>query len=198
MNIDAHHRRKIRSALRHVNVERCSNLANFGEDWVRLYANLAKRHKMSAFSDFPRSSLLNQLAVPGLVAYRAEYLGHTVGAVLCFIQGEIAYYHLGAYSDEGYRLGASFALFDEILRSLRTEGVRWLSLGAGAGTETAIKDGLTRFKHGWTSETRTVYLCGRIYNILAYEELVKARGIARGTYFPLYRQGETVREPERE
>ncbi len=198
LKIDAHHRRNVRRALRHVNVERCPDTANFGDDWVRLYANLATRHKMSAFSNFPESSLLDLLAVPGIVVYRAECLGHTVGAVLCFIQGEVAYYHLGAYSDEGYRLGAAFALFDQMLRSLRGDGLRWLSLGAGAGTDAAMTDGLTRFKKGWANETRTVYLCGRIYNRLAYDELVKARGIARGNYFPLYRQGETVSTSERE
>jgi hypothetical protein len=64
-------------------------------------------------------------------------------------------------------------------------GVRWMALGAGAGTENDGSDGLTRFKRGWATETRTVYLCGRIFQQSTYAALVGAQ--ASTSFFPAYR-----------
>src|SRR5262249_40272003 len=100
------------------------------------------------------------------------------------------YYHLGAYSDAGYHLRASYALMRAAIDRFADEGLQWLSLGAGAGARGDTTDGLTRFKQGWANGTRPVYLCGRIFDRERYHALVRARGITRSDYFPAYRSGE--------
>jgi hypothetical protein len=82
-------------------------------------------------------------------------------------------------SEKGYKLGASFALFQTAIEYFRND-LRWLNLGAGVDEE----DGLTRFKRGWTSETRPAYLCGKILNREVYRELA----IAGNDFFPAYRR----------
>jgi hypothetical protein len=110
-----------------------------------------------------------------------------------FVSGSVAYYHLGAYTDLGYELHASFALFWRAIELFKAEGLRWLNLGAGAGVgNNNPTDGLSRFKRGWSTGTRPTYLCRRIFDRVRYEQLVKSKGIQDTVYFPAYRTGEFV------
>jgi hypothetical protein len=109
-----------------------------------------------------------------------------------FVSAGVGYYHLGAYSDIGYEQRASFALFWRAIEVFRAAGLRWLDLGAGAGLANGAQDGLSRFKRGWSTTTRTAYLCGRILDHTRYSELVTAKGVASTDYFPAYRKGEFV------
>ena len=126
--------------------------------------------------------------MPGLVAFRAEAGGATVGMLLWFVQGDVAYYHLGAYDEAGYARNASFALF---WRSIEwfTGRVRWLDLGAGAGLGDG-SGGLDRFKAGWATGTRTAYLCRHVFRPDRYDAIARAAGTPDAAYFPSYRAGE--------
>jgi hypothetical protein len=84
---------------------------------------------------------------------------------------------------------ASFALFWSAIHYFK-DRVEWLNLGAGAGLKDNSADGLTRFKAGWSTGTRTAYFCGKILDGEKYAELVRAQGIGSTSYFPAYRQGE--------
>ena len=185
--IAPHHARNIRKAR--VEVELCPQPADFADDWLKLYANLVNRHAIQGMAAFSPTSLAAQLRVPGIVMFRAVMNAETVGIVVWYTQGEVGYYHLAAYTDEGYQNGASFALFAQAITYFKTR-LRWLNLGAGAGLTSNGSDGLTRFKSGWASGTRTAYLCGCIFDHAAYEALVQARGIEGEGFFPLYRKGE--------
>ena len=51
-------------------------------------------------------------------------------------------------------------------------------------------DGLSRFKEGWSSDTRTAYFCGHIFDRDRYAELTSDINISETDYFPAYRKGE--------
>ena len=85
----------------------------------------------------------------------------------------------------GYELGAAYALLWSAIEYFQERGIRWLSLGAGAGADGRESTGLTLFKRGWSTETRPVYLCGRIIDRLRYSELSATVGST--DYFPAYR-----------
>jgi hypothetical protein len=187
--VSKHHARNSRKAFQNVEVERCENPAQFANDWVNLYANLVRRHNIKAMSAFSRESLVKQLHVPGIVMFRAVHRQTTVGMIIWYVQGEVGYYHLAAYSDQGYKLRASFALFWRVIEYFATR-LRWLNLGAGAGIRSDGKDGLTRFKSGWATGTQTAYFCGRIFDHARYTEIAKAKGVSGNDYFPIYRKGE--------
>jgi hypothetical protein len=182
-----HHRRNLRKALGAVAVELVDQPAELGDEWVRLYHQLIARHEISGLAAFSPAALARQLQVPGMVALRASRGDETVGVTLWCVQGEVGYYHLGAYSEEGYRWRASFALFWRAIESFAERGLRWLSLGAGAGLEANPADGLSRFKRGWATGTRTVYLCGRVYDSERYAALTAANGTQGASFFPAYR-----------
>jgi Acetyltransferase (GNAT) domain len=186
---DQHHR-NIKKALQRVCVERCSKPGEHLDEWVGLYTNLIRRYQITGIAAFSRDAFARQLDVPGIVAFRARNEGITVGMLLWYIQGNVGYYHLGAYSEFGYELRASFGLFSFAIEHFAAHGLRWLNLGAGAGVKGDSTDGLSRFKRGWSSGTRTVYFCGRIFNHVRYEEIVKATGLGITKYFPAYRRGE--------
>ncbi len=190
--VHAHHQRNARKALETVSVERCEEAASCVEDWNNLYANLVARHNIRGIARFSNSSFAQQLRVPGAVMLRATHDGQTVGITWWFVSGGVGYYHLGAYSESGYELGASFALFWRAIELLKAEGLRWLDLGAGAGLGNDATDGLSRFKRGWSNGTRMAYLCGRVFDRARYEQIAKAKGIQATEYFPAYRQGEFV------
>ena len=121
--------------------------------------------------------------------FRATHRGVTVGIILWYSHGEVAYYHLGAYSDAGYLHGASFALFQSAIAYF-SQRAAWLNLGAGAGARSDGRDGLTRFKSGWATGTRTAWLCGRVFNRRLYESLASPHQGRQRSYFPAYRAGE--------
>lgn len=183
-----HHQRNLRRARLAVEVEVCPRPAEHLDAWVALYATLSRRHGIRGAAAFSRASFAEQLAVPGVVALRALHGGATVGMTLWYEHGEVAYYHLGAYSDVGYAHGAAFAIFATALDHFRGR-VAWLALGAGAGVTGNDEDGLTRFKRGWATGTRTAYFCGRVLDRVAYDALVASRVAAAGSpnYFPAYR-----------
>jgi hypothetical protein len=193
--VHPHHRRHARVALQRLSVECCPAPVPWREEWIALYANLIQRHHIKGLAAFSRSSLLLQLGVPGLAAFRAIHERETVGMALWYVHGPIAYYHLAAYSDIGYQLRASFALFWNALEHFVASGVRWLNLGAGAGLASRSDDGLSRFKRGWATGTRTAYLCGRIFSPAEYRRLSLVRGEGGTGYFPAYRAGEFVSLP---
>ncbi|MEM7130463.1 MAG: hypothetical protein AAF702_29325 [Chloroflexota bacterium] len=66
-------------------------------------------------------------------------------------------------------------------------GLKYISLGAGAGTSKNGEDGLTGFKSGWANGQRTTYLCSRIFNQTAYQVLAIGRDINTSNFFPTYR-----------
>ncbi len=181
-----HHRQYARRGLRNVKVEVVADPGSLLDDWVDLYGGLVARHGIVGISAFSRSSFRAQLAVPGLVAFRAIAGDEVAGAALWYCDHDIAYWHLAAYSELGYRLDASYALLAFALEHFARPGeVRLASLGAGAGVDTAGA-GLDRFKAGWATGTRTAHFCGRILDHERYAALASPRS-GEGGFFPAYR-----------
>ncbi|MBI5590642.1 MAG: GNAT family N-acetyltransferase [Deltaproteobacteria bacterium] len=185
--VDMHHRRNARWSGRHVHVERVENPLKVLEEWISLYDMLIARHCIRGIACFSRESFTRQFQIPGLVVFRAVVGNETVGMAMFYIHGNTGFYHLGAYSSDGYRFKASFALFWEAIARFRQEGMDFLDLGGGAGAFSDGCDGLNRFKRGWATGTRPAYLCGRVLNGRIYARLSEGRFTA---YFPAYRQGE--------
>lgn len=188
--VSDHHLRNVRKSLRTLSIERWEKPTELIDEWVGLYSRLIKRHNIHGISKFSRKAFTKQFAVPGLVVFRALYNGQTVGMLMWYIQGEVGYYHLGAHSELGYELRASFGLFWTALEYFSSKGFRWLDLGGSVGTKENAQDGLSRFKRGWATDCRPVYFCGRIFHRDAYFKILEAKGIREANYFPAYRVGE--------
>ena len=185
-----HHLRELRRAEKRVDTEICKNKNMWLDDWNSLYRQLIRRHNIRGLAVFSASSFERQFSVPGFIAYRACRNNQTVGMVIWYVCGKFAYHHLGAYSDAGYRHGASYALMASVLRDLARIGVRWVNLGAAAGVLDKAKDGLALFKSGWATDRRSTYFCGKILDHDRYQALIKATGTQQTDYFPAYREGE--------
>jgi len=186
--VSRHHRRELaRAAGRRVEVHVCDEDPRWTVEWCRLYANLVARHDIRGPAAFPPESLAAQLAVPGASLVRAECEGEVVAMSAWYAVGDVAVYHLSASSDIGYELGASYALMYEALEFFRAGGAHWAHLGAGAGARPdRTDDGLTRFKLGWATGSRTAWLCGRVLDRDAYARLTPDDA---GDWFPAYRAG---------
>lgn len=188
--VSAHHQRNAQKALMAVRVEVDTEPVHRLSEWALLYEILIERHQIRGISRFSPAAFEIQLRTPGIVAFRAVQDSMTVGMLLWYVQGDIGYYHLGAYTPQGYSSHASFALFWTLLEYFSSRGLRWLSLGAGAGTHSDGSDGLTRFKRGWSTGTRTAYFCGRIFDREKYQQITSLGGVQDTRYFPAYRAGE--------
>jgi hypothetical protein len=184
-----HHRYYARRASSTVAVEPCPSPDRFAEEWIRLYTELIRRRGLMGIKAFSPEALSEQLRVPGIVMFRALDRGHPVGMHLWYAQGPVAYSHLTAMTDAGYRLGASYALYSFAIDWFRSR-VLWLDLGAGSGTTQNPDDGLSRFKRGWSTGTRPTYFCTRVYDRAEYSRILRARGKPATAHFPAYRQGE--------
>jgi len=187
--VSRHHRYYSRRALASLGVERCDQPLEFLDDWLDLHAHLVKRHRLTGIKAFSRRAFEMQLSVPGMVMLRAIHEGRTVGAHLWYVQGDVACSHLAASNGRGYELMAPYALHWFALETFAGQA-RWLNFTGAAGLDRRATDGLTRFKRGWSTETRTTYFCGRIFNQRSYDEALAARRLSASDYFPAYRNGE--------
>lgn len=189
-SITSHHRRYAKKGLRELVIERTTDPTIWTPEWVDLYGHLIARHGITGISAFSPRCLAKQLAVPGVHAFRTSQGSTVVGMVLWYVRGNVGYYHLGAYSPAGYELRASFPLFWSAIEYFAESGLHWLDLGAGAGASNDGKDGLSSFKKGWSSGTKTAYLCGHIFDQHTYNKLLTCPPRKGTNYFPAYRLGE--------
>lgn len=186
-----HHRYYARKSLKYIHIERCQYPTQLINEWVNLYAVLTQRHNLRGIKALSRAAFAKQLTVPGIVMFRAISGGATVGAHLWYTQGEVAYSHLAAFSPLGYDLMASYALYWSAIEYF-ADKVRWLDLGADAGINSNSNDGLSQFKRGWSTGTRTAFFLGRIFNLKRYWEIARKKGVSDTDYFPAYRKGEFI------
>ncbi len=183
--VSQHHQRNARRAARSVRVEPIADPAGQLNGWLELYDQLVDRHAIDGIARFSRGSFEAQFTVPGLHVLSAVGPDGIVGMILWMVDSDVAHYHLAAYSEQGYQLKASALLFWKSLEYLAARGVRYAALGSGAGVHEA-GEGLSRFKRGWSTETRPAWFCGRIHHADHYARLAAGRASA-GHYFPLYR-----------
>ena len=188
--ISKHHWRNIKKAKKKIFVEKCESSKLICDDWIKLYKHLIKAHNITGIPAFSERALAKQLEVPGAQIFRGINEGETIAVLVWYIIKNVAYYHLGASSDRGYRLNASFALFWKSIEYFSSLGLEWINLGAGAGANANGISGLARFKKGWSSGTTPVYFCGRIFNAEQYNNILKQKNMGSGKYFPAYRKGE--------
>jgi hypothetical protein len=190
--LPSHHRRHLRRASSSVDVELCADPVEHLDDWVGLYSRTLARPSVTNMAAFSRAAFAKQLRLPNLIAVRAVQSGTTVSMALWLMQGENAYYHLGASSDRGYSVSASYAVFAASLQELEKRGARFVNLGGAAGNA-GPEDGLHRFKSGWTNASMPAYLCGRILDPPAYSELSERITNSTG-WFPAYRSQRGILE----
>jgi hypothetical protein len=187
--VSKHHQYYARKALEEVNVERCNDPARMLNEWSTLYDALVRRHQLSGIKAFSRAAFGKQLNVPGIVMLRATHEGESVAAHLWYVQNDVAFSHLAASSDHGYKAMAAYALSWWALEYF-ADKVRWIDWGAGAGLNPKAIDGLSRFKRGWSNDTRMAFLCGQILDRSRYQEIARIKGHAGSCYFPAYREDE--------
>jgi hypothetical protein len=184
----AHHVYYARRALRSLKVS-IIPLEDYLDDWSTLYATLVARHAIAEGRRFSRASIARQARVPGLVTFAARKDDAIVGMSLWFVQNAVAYNHLAAMNEEGYALGASYALYARAIDFFLPQ-VKWIDLGGAAGLTPESDDGLAKFKRGWANGTRPAYFCGRICDREAYESLASFNESQESSFFPSYRSEE--------
>ena len=190
--VNKSHRSHAIRALRTVNVEVCDNPIQYLDDWIRLYATLADRHSISGPRRFSTEALEWQLAIPGMVMFRASVDNQTVGLDLWYVQGDVAQGHLTAVNEIGYKHRASYASKWTLLQYFG-DRVRWINLGAGRLSDAS--DGLSYFKQGFSTGTKQAWICERILQPEIYARLVHEKCTPMTHlpgYFPAYRAGELV------
>ena len=188
--VNKHNHRYAKKAIKSLIIDRAERPADLSDVWVELYNNLINRHEIKGISAFSEKTLRRQLDIPGTVAFYAKHEEEIVGITLWYLQDNVAYYHLGAYSDKGYDMRASYGIFWQAIEYFRAIEISWLDIGAGAGAKNDGSDGLSRFKKGWSTGTRTAYLCGHIFDKDNYLEMTKINNTFDTSYFPAYRLGE--------
>jgi len=183
------HRRSARRALKNLEVEVVVPTKSGLGDWAHLYEELVKRHQINGIRAFSRQSFEKQMSIPGTIYFQVTHQGRVVGGNIYYLEGEVAYAHLSAFSEEGYRLGAPYAVKWFALQHL-SQLVHWVNFGGSTGSNQEHLTGLDYFKMGWSSQTGKSYFCGKILGEQKYKELVLRKQVGETNWFPAYRLGE--------
>lgn len=180
-----HHAYQIRRALRVVRVGPIDlQLENVA--WRKLYANLVRRRRLHGLHAFPDSyhEALSRLA--GVTAIGAWVEGELVSCSVWIRYGDHVNSHLGASAEEGYAIGAAYAVYDASLRYFADAKV--VNLGGGAGLTDSWRSGLGQFKRGFANGTAQSYMCRTVLSRAIYDALVHRLGRrVESAFFPAYR-----------
>jgi len=186
-SISKNKRRNARRALRELDVQLQVAPDVDLDEWVKLYECLIERHQITGIRAFSKRSFEKQVAIPNTHYFRVLHQGEPVGGNLYYLQGDQAYAHLSAFTEEGYQLGAPYAVKWAALQHL-AKLTRWVNFGGSTASEGDAPDGLDKFKQGWSNTTAKSYLCGKILNPQIYQQLASDKDA--GGWFPAYRAGD--------
>ncbi len=190
--ISSHHRIRARRAFRELECDIPPCPLDHLDEWVGLYAHLVRRHNITGMRRFSVEAFRRMLVLPGTVLMRALRDGVIVGARMILIQGHVAHAHLAAFTETGYRLGASYLLNRAALDAFRGKA-RFINWGGGPGLAEADKSSLAHYKQGWATNQYTAHFLGAILDREAYTRLAGGEQ-ASSSYFPIYRDGEFGRD----
>jgi hypothetical protein len=192
--ISTHHRREARRALRKMSVQVHQNAPEFLDTWMSLHAHLVSRHGVKGIAAFSRASFAEQFATPGISLFSASFAGEPVAATVVFVQNDVVHGHIITANDIGYQQGAFYALIWSVIEHF-SGSARWYNLMGVPGGKDAGNDRIRAYKEGWTMETRTAWLCGRILDRQKYAAIARGTGTSGANYFPSYRNGEMTKNP---
>lgn len=178
-----HHRYEVSRALRHCAVQ-AVELTQHMDKWIGLYRTLVRRRHVTGLANFGDDYFAALAELDGLVATAALHKGEIVGMHLWLVYEKWVYSHLGASSEAGYRVGASYALYDDVIN--RFQNTHCIDFGGAPGTTDNAQDGLARFKRGFANTSAVSYLCGKILDPDTYYALCPP-GRDAGSFFPAYR-----------
>lgn len=179
---ESHHRYEVKRARAQCEV-REAELQALLPEWIRLYAGLIKRHGVTGLQRFSVDYFTRLAAMPALRCHTALQSEKVLAMHLWIEHQGVLYSHLAASSDEGYTARAGYALNDFALERFRSAVA--IDFGGGAASADDPRDGLARFKWGFSNETRIFHLCGQILDAPAYEAMCAGRPATN--YFPAYR-----------
>jgi len=184
------HRRAVRRATQFLDVDIEGAPAGRLDDWARLTDGPGDVGAGTVSIDLSREALERQLSVPGSVGLTAVAEDGPVAFALVYVGGDDAHLHTLATSRRGEELGARFALIGAAVEDMAGRGLRSLDLGtvsAGVDADTEGATASVAFMDGWTELLRPSYLCGRVVDRLAYDELAASVGTTGSAVFPAYR-----------
>ncbi len=181
-HVNKHHRYEIKKSRRFCTVEIVSLKDNI-DTWNTIYGELIKKHGITGYSKFSPEYFRALAEMGGLTTLLARVDGQPVAMSLWLQGGGIAYYHLSAATDQGYRTNAMYLLVDAALEHFRA--VPLIHFGGAAGFSDSDDSGLARFKRGFANHAVTAHLCGSILDRQAYAALAAAK--PPSDFFPAYR-----------
>lgn len=183
-------RRTALRALKNLTVEVHWQPATHLDTWMRLYAELVRRHQIGPRRLVPRESMRRLFEMRDVVLMLALRQGEPVGGTVAVAQGDTLYSHLAAFTPDGYRCGASYALDWEAMHAMRGHA-DWIDWGGGS----SHSPGLWSYKAGLGQYRRTTWLLGAVLDPAAYARACAGVRAVDG-YFPAYRAGEFDRAPD--
>lgn len=184
-----HHRYYARRAAKQIEVTVAERPSTYLDEWCALYERLVARHAITDMRAFSRAAFDTLLRIPGCLLFLALRQGRPVGGQIVLLQDDLAHAHLSAFTDEGYRYGASYLLDWHALEYLRDRAA-CLNWGGGTGAFGLEEDGLARYKQGWSTHSRVSYLLGKVLDRTVHDRLYRRHGNGYPSYFPPYRRGE--------
>lgn len=184
-------KRNLKKAIKNgvfcVSVEKTSENVN---SFIQLYNETMKRNNALDFYYFDKNIITNMLSDNNNTTSHllfAYFEGKVVSAIIVYICGDIAHYHLGASKTEYLHLKSNNLLFDYMMIFSKTNLAKIIHLGGGY----CENDGLFSFKSSFSNNEYLKYFIGtRVFDYEIYSNLVRdisENHILSNSYFPMYR-----------
>jgi len=184
LKVSKHHRQGVRRARRACET-RTIALENHMDAWCGLYEGLVAHRRIRGIQVFSQAHFEALADMNDLVTVGAFVGEDLVSAHLWLRHEHRVYSHLAASNENGYAVGAAYAVHDHALRLFAEQGARIVDLGGTGGTGDT-RDGLESFKRGFSNRSERNWLCGKIIDTRGYDALCTRLG-RTDDFFPAYR-----------
>ena len=149
---------------------------------MNLYRTLVERRDVSHGNVFPESTFRAISDLDGLVTFGAFFENELVSCHLWMSDGHTIHSLFAASNAVGYRLQASYAIYDAAIRWF--DGADSINFGGAAGLTDDPDSGLARFKRGFSNAETQCYLYGVILDPDRYDAM---SANTASEFFPAYR-----------
>lgn len=167
-------RNMIRKAVKSNLVAREVSLTEALGEFRELYQETMGRNQATGFFMYDDAyyDLLLSLPAGELLLFAVYQESEMVAAAMALVHGDMAFYHLGASTQEASRLGAGNLVLFEMASQLIDRSVGYFNVGGGRTI--ADDDPLFRFKKSNATSVGEFYIGKRVIQAQAFESVVKA------------------------
>lgn len=147
--------------------QKCNNLDKF----IELYVQTMNKNKATDFYYFSQKYYEQLLKITNVELYEIKKDDQVISSAFFMFGDQFVHYHLSANDYNMRQYNANYFILDQICEIAKSKNKKYFILGGGSTN--SKEDTLLRFKQKFSSQTKSFYISGKVYNDEIYDKYKK-------------------------